>query len=235
VPLRTLVSDEEIQLLEAALRWIEAASPKGFARLFTELGKSPMVPPQVAVPLIAFDLVEKEGDGLRGRLRVRRHQGRFYVMEIGLGNDAEYMQDLWPETDTLLAALEGMAPGRLLDLGTGCGIVAIEAALRGHQVVATDVYHPTIVLARFNARLNHAEIDFREGHLFTPVKGERFDFILTNPHYGRSDDQLRLEVLRGTSEHLSPRGKLLLATALEGKGRRWVSNVSCVRSRSITP
>lgn len=220
MPLRTLVTDEEIQLLEAALRWVEAASPKGFARLFSERGQSPMPPPQVAVPLIAFDVAKKEGDGLRGLLRVRRHQGRFYVMEIGLGNDAEYLQDLWPETDVLLAALDGLAPCRVLDLGTGCGIVAIEAALRGHQVVATDVYHPTMVLARFNARLNHAHIDFREGHLWKPVRGEQFDCILTNPHYGRSDDQLRLEVLRGAAEHLAPGGRLVLATALEWENRQ---------------
>jgi SAM-dependent methyltransferase len=215
VPLRTLVSDEELQLLEASLRWIEAASVKAFTRLFAERGVVPLPPPQIAVPLIAFDLCEREGAELRGRLRVRSHEGRFYVMEIGLGNAAEYLQDLWPETDALLAALDGLPPGRLLDLGTGCGIIAVEAARRGHQVVATDLYHPTVVLARFNARLNHAQIDLREGHLWDPVAGERFDCILTNPHYGRSDDQLRVEVLCDAADHLTPAGKLLLATALE--------------------
>jgi 2-polyprenyl-3-methyl-5-hydroxy-6-metoxy-1,4-benzoquinol methylase len=146
---------------------------------------------------------------------VRRHSGRFYVLELGLGSDEEYQQDVWPETDALLAALDGLTPCRILDLGTGCGIVAVEAALRGHTVVATDVYQPTMVLAKFNARLNQANVEFRQGHLWEPLAGERFDRVLTNPHYGHADDQLRLEVLRGAPEHLTTDGKLWLATALE--------------------
>lgn len=219
MPLRTLVSAEEIALLETSLRWIEAASPRAFSLLFEKRTRGiPAPPPQILAPLLAFDLVERDGEEtIAGLLRVRRHAGRFYVLEIGLGNDVEYLQDVWPETDALLAQLS--EPCRVLDLGTGCGIVAVEAALRGSRVVATDLYQPTLVLARFNARLNRVDdrIEFREGHLWEPVRGEKFDLVLTNPHYGRSDDQLRLEVLRGAPEHVAK--KMVLATALEWDSR----------------
>src|SRR5690242_4349894 len=97
------------------------------------------------------------------------HGPRLYLMTRG-----EYRQDLWPETDALLELLETAPPGRLLDMGTGTGVLAVEAAARGHRVTATDLYEKTLDLARFNAQLNDIDsIDFRQGHLFEPARGEK--------------------------------------------------------------
>ena len=82
-------------------------------------------------------------------------------------------------------------------------------------MVATDLYESALVLARFNARLNGVDVEFRQGHLFEPVAGERFDRVLTNPHYGEVDDQLRLEVLRAAPAHLGDGGRLVMATFFE--------------------
>lgn len=73
---------------------------------------------------------------------------------------------------------------RCLDLGTGCGVVAMHLALRG-RVIATDISERALLLARANARLNGVErrIEFRRGDLFAPVAGERFDLILSNPPF----------------------------------------------------
>ncbi|MSP59854.1 MAG: methyltransferase domain-containing protein [Myxococcales bacterium] len=211
----------EIAALGTALRQLATDESECFDALFDPAGRKQRVglaSQGVAALLRSFGLVEDQGDDLFGRHRIRRCGDRLYVMEIGA--DGEYQQDVWPETDALLAVLDEAAPGRLLDLGTGCGIIAIEAAARGHRVIATDLYPSALDLARFNAALNGLDgaIDFRQGHWCEPVQGERFDLILTAPHYGRVNDQLRLEVLRSAPLHLAPGGNLVVATALEWAG-----------------
>ena len=218
--LRLTASADELVALRAALVRLFQEPEDRFSRLFAPGSKDRRVeplPPETSWPLLHFGLAERDADGktLIGRHRVRCVGDRFYVME--LGGLVEYFQDVWPETDALLAVLDGAKTGRLLDLGTGTGIIAIEAARRGQTVVATDLYATAIALAEFNARLNGVAqaIDFRVGHQLEPVRDERFDLILTAPHYTRVADQLRLEVLRAGPGHLTPSGRLVVATMME--------------------
>jgi SAM-dependent methyltransferase len=207
---------DEARALGRALRAFAVEDAQAFRFLFDPDGGRTWVQApraELSAPLKRHDLVHGD-ERLWGTARIRQLGGRVYL--LGLGVAGEYEQDLWPETDAMLAVLEGVAPGRLLDVGTGCGVVAIEAAARGFAVVATDLYDSTVALARLNAQLNDVDgIDFRTGHLFEPVAGERFDLVLTAPHYGRTSDQLRVEVLRAAPEHLTVDGRLLLATQLE--------------------
>jgi release factor glutamine methyltransferase len=75
------------------------------------------------------------------------------------------------------------APARVLDLCCGSGIQAISAAMLGHQVVAVDAERRAVISARRNALLNYVEIEVREGDLFEPVAGSKFDAIVSNPPY----------------------------------------------------
>ncbi|NIP67594.1 ribosomal RNA small subunit methyltransferase A [Candidatus Bathyarchaeota archaeon] len=93
-----------------------------------------------------------------------------------------------PAEDTFLIAqnLEVGNGDMVLDMGTGCGILAVLAAKRAQRVVAVDVNPHAIECARINAKQNQGleKMDIRLGDLFTPVKeGERFDVILFNPPY----------------------------------------------------
>ncbi len=73
---------------------------------------------------------------------------------------------------------------RTLDLGTGNGIQALLAARHSDLVVATDVNPRALRFAEFNAALNGVtNIEFREGSLYEPVRGEAFDLIVSNPPY----------------------------------------------------
>jgi SAM-dependent methyltransferase len=173
--------------------------------------------PEVTAVLARAGLVEGERE-VRGLRRIRRRGPHFYLMELGVR--IENVQDVWPETDALLAALDAAPPGALFDVGTGTGILAIEAAARGHRVVATDIYPTVLALARANAALNgvaHA-IDFRRGHLFEPVAGEAFDLILSAPHYGGTGAQLRLELLLQGDAHLRDGGRMVIASMFEWEG-----------------
>ncbi len=77
--------------------------------------------------------------------------------------------------------------GRVLDLGTGCGIGAIFAARCASQVVATDINPEATRCAHINVLAHHLDhiVEIRLGDLFDPVQNERFDVILFNPPYYR--------------------------------------------------
>jgi len=72
----------------------------------------------------------------------------------------------------------------ICDIGTGTGILAIYAAIKGFKVIASDISKIAVKNAKINASLNNVNIDIREGDLFdcyTPK--ELFDVIFFNPPY----------------------------------------------------
>lgn len=128
--------------------------------------------------------------------------------------------------------------GRALDLGTGSGAGAVFAARRGFQVTAVDLNPEAVRCARVNALLNHLEdrIDVREGDLFAPVAGERFDLVLFNPPFFRGSPRDRLDLAwRGTdvlerfaaglSDALTERGTALLCLSTDGDGEALLADL----------
>lgn len=101
---------------------------------------------------------------------------------------------LIPRNDTeLLAglALSRLRPGgRALDLCTGSGILAVTLALSvpGAQVDAADLSPRALALARDNAALHGANVNFLLGDLFSPCTGTCYDMICCNPPYIKSGD-----------------------------------------------
>jgi release factor glutamine methyltransferase len=86
---------------------------------------------------------------------------------------------------------EGLGPGRrVLDVGTGSGILAVMAAHAGAAVTAVDVSRRALLTAQINARLNRVRIRGRRGDLLEPVRGERFDAIVSNPPYVPGPEKL---------------------------------------------
>jgi len=79
---------------------------------------------------------------------------------------------------------------RMLDLGTGSGALAlaIKHARPAAQVVAVDASRAALKVARGNAARLGLEIDWRVGEWFSPLRGERFDLIVSNPPYVAKDD-----------------------------------------------
>ena len=81
-----------------------------------------------------------------------------------------------------------------LDLGTGCGILALHLATHSGHVVATDISRRACDLTRFNAELNHIQnIEVLQGSLFEPVKGRKFDLITSNPPFVITPDSVRAQ------------------------------------------
>ncbi len=95
-----------------------------------------------------------------------------------------------PETEELASLVIGAAEEghEILDLCTGSGAIAIavkkELEKRGTpvKVTALDVSADALELAKQNAELNEAEINFVQSDLFKRLRG-RFDIIVSNPPY----------------------------------------------------
>lgn len=147
-----------------------------------------------------------------------------------------------PETELLVEIALQRGFSRALDLGTGSGAIAL--ALKKHklesEVCAVEASAAALVVAKRNAVRLNLEIDFRHGHWFEPVAGERFDLIVTNPPYVAEGDphlaDLRFEppsalvsgpdgldairdIVREAPRHLRRGGWLLLEHGIGQDGR----------------
>jgi release factor glutamine methyltransferase len=115
----------------------------------------------------------------------------------------------------------------VLDMGTGSGILAVTAALRGATVAACDINPEALRAADINARLNRVEIELHGGDLFAPVEGRRFDRIIFSPplfegtpepgireaFYGR---RIAERFCADLAVHLNPGGHALVLASSRG-------------------
>ena len=76
--------------------------------------------------------------------------------------------------------LDGPGDRAALDVGTGSGVLAVAAALRGYRVTAVDVSAEAVACAAANAARNglSERITVHESDLFAAVAGQEFDLVL---------------------------------------------------------
>ena len=92
-----------------------------------------------------------------------------------------------PETEHLVEAALARLPadGRVLDIGTGSGCIAITVKLErpDARVTAVDLSPDALAVARDNAKHLDAAIEWLESDLFTALGDRQFDLIVSNPPY----------------------------------------------------
>ena len=124
---------------------------------------------------------------------------------------------------------------RILDLGTGSGVIAITLALEspGTIVVAADISPDALTIAAENAARLNAQVALVESNWYANLAARRFDLIVANPPYiaygdaHLSQGDLRFEpslaltdqsgdgldsiraIVTGARDHLHPHGWLL--------------------------
>lgn len=111
-----------------------------------------------------------------------------------------------PETEHLIEAAQAWLKNRqgkqlkIVDVGTGSGIIAVSLALLFPQasVTAIDVSPAALEIAQLNAsRLGAENIDFRQGNLLSNLPSDfRVDLIAANLPYIDHDELLTLEVAK---------------------------------------
>ena len=96
-----------------------------------------------------------------------------------------------PDTETLVEVALGLtsAKANVLDIGTGCGAVALALASErpAARVVATDVDPRCVSLCRRNADRLGLAVDALVADGFDGI-GERFDVVVSNPPYVAAED-----------------------------------------------
>ena len=100
-----------------------------------------------------------------------------------------------PETELLvelaLSRLPTAGSTCVADLGTGSGAIALAIARESPatQVIATDASVDALVVAQRNAVAQRiANVAFAHGDWLSPLQGQAFDVIVSNPPYIEADD-----------------------------------------------
>jgi release factor glutamine methyltransferase len=146
-----------------------------------------------------------------------------------------------PDTELLVELTLERTPrnGRVLDMGTGSGAIAVSVAhtRQDADVTALDVSADALAVAQRNAANNNARVSFLQSDWYGALQGaaeaDAFDVIASNPPYIASGDHhlsegdLRFEpvgaltdhadglsalrtIIAGAPPHLKPQGWLLM-------------------------
>jgi release factor glutamine methyltransferase len=95
-----------------------------------------------------------------------------------------------PETELLVELALARDFSAAVDLGTGCGAIAlaIKHSRPQGRVVAVEASAAALVVAKRNAARYGLEIDWRHGRWCEPLGAERFELIVANPPYVAEGD-----------------------------------------------
>jgi release factor glutamine methyltransferase len=145
-------------------------------------------------------VLNAEEAALVSALLQRRHDGEPVAYIVGqrefFGLDFETTPAVLiprPDTELLVElALVRLPPrGRVLDMGTGSGAIAVAIAHSRPDatVTALDVSQDALAVAARNAQRNNAKVRFLHSDWYAAVEGEQFDLIVSNPPYIADGDR----------------------------------------------
>lgn len=126
-----------------------------------------------------------------------------------------------PETELLCQGAlvflksSGTAAPKILDIGTGSGVIAVTLACEfdGCSIVAVDISRSALQVARKNSQTFKVseKIEFRESDLFGNLDShEKFDLIISNPPYVSEEEYKTL----APEVHADP--KIAIASGQDG-------------------
>jgi methylase of polypeptide subunit release factors len=204
------------------------------------------------IDLVALGILERSGSDVKALLDIRPfaedEREWWVVADLTPGLDgrrepmrSDYVLGIAPASLSLIHLTVPIKAEKALDIGTGCGIQSLHLADRVNQLTATDVNPRALQLAQATAALNGIDLDLRDGSLYEPVRGERFDLIVSNPPYVISPpgggltyreteftgDGVVEQLVRQAPEHLTDGGWCqLLANWTCVRGEDWQERIA---------
>ena len=152
-------------------------------------------------------LMERRNEGeplayLVGYREFRSHQYRVTSAVLVPRDDTETLVDA-----ALQAAHEVLERGsqcRILEAGTGSGIVAISMAMELNDtratITASDIDKEALQIAQENATTRGADIDFLQGDWLSAIAEQCMEIVVSNPPYIACDD-IHLTELQREPQH----------------------------------
>lgn len=169
-------------------------------RLDLILRAEEIVPPSVEAAFLALLARRESGEPVAYLLGYKEFFGRRFIVSPDVLVPR-------PETEELVVAVlaqvnkcnsssttnEG-APLRILEIGTGSGCISITLSLEikcsNLKIDAVDLSSSALNIAERNAAKYGVKdrINFYAGDLFSPVQGQQYDLIVSNPPYIADND-----------------------------------------------
>ncbi len=93
---------------------------------------------------------------------------------------------------------------KILDLGCGSGAIGLtlKSILKDSEVTLTDISKDALEVAKLNANNLNLDVTFIESDWFSNVKLEKYDIIVSNPPYIRTDEEIE-EIVRDNEPSLA--------------------------------
>ncbi len=134
------------------------------------------------------------------------------------GDTREFWNEMWAERDDLsrdadellVAEIEGLKPGRALDIGCGAGGNAVWLAEHGWQVTATDFADAAIEKGKRLATKRDVQVEFVVAEATTFRPDDQYDLIIS--FYIQLPPDQRAKMLSLAAGALTPGGTLLFVS-----------------------
>lgn len=202
---------------------------------------------------VAAGLVEPYGDGMHAGVDLdvyTGHTGQDFWILSDLDTDVrpgplrtDHVLGVGNAATTLAQATVRSPVGTALDIGTGCGVQALELSGHAQHVTATDISERALRFAATTALLNGLSWELLAGDLAGAVtgSGRRFDLVVSNPPFvigpgttrytyrdsGRPGDAVCAELARSAGDLLAEGGTMqFLANWVHVVGEDWTQRVT---------
>ena len=152
--------------------------------------------------LLESDVVEKIEDIVA---RLQRHEPIQYILgsayfgalRMAVGPGVLIPRPETAEIVQRIISMHGDVQGRVADLCTGSGCIAVSLALAWHnaQVEGWDISPEALSYARHNAVAHGVEVEWRECDVlrYKPIEASRYDVIVSNPPYIMDSERAEMD------------------------------------------
>lgn len=167
-----------------------------------------------------------------------------------------------PETEEMVSIILKKFPKNLkvLELGTGSGVIAVTLNLEGgHDVTATDISDDALIIASNNALANNSDIEIINSDIYSDIY-DKYDLIVSNPPYipdfdevghgvsyeppealfaGEDGLDIIKEIIIDLDSYLNPNGALILehgynqADMIKGLVRKYLKGYKAITLKDL--